>query len=246
MRRSARHFWDRRAEDDAFFFVDDRLTYGDPDLERFWAGGEKDLDTLLGCVDASLEASDRVVEIGCGVGRLTRVIASRCASVKAVDVSERMLALAREHNASATNVRWVLGDGGSLQGIESASADVVISHVVFQHIPDPSITLGYVREIGRVLRPGGWAAFQVSNDPKVHQISRGERVRAGLLALVGREGSTHTHPNWLGSHVELPALEAAAADGSMRIERVFGEGTLFCVVRTRRVGRPADVGYDES
>lgn len=246
MRRSARHFWDRRAEDDAFFFVDDRLTYGDPDLERFWAGGEKDLDTLLGCVDASLAASDRVVEIGCGVGRLTRVIASRCESVEALDVSERMLALAQEHNPEATNVRWVLGDGTSLHGVASGSADAVISHVVFQHIPDPAVTLGYVREIGRVLRPGGWAAFQVSNDPKVHRISRGERVRARLLALVGREGSTHTHPNWLGSHVELPDLESAAADGSMRIERVFGEGTLFCVVRTRRVPGRAAAGYAEA
>ena len=33
-------FWDARAREDAFFFVDDRLDYGSPDEERFWTGGE--------------------------------------------------------------------------------------------------------------------------------------------------------------------------------------------------------------
>ena len=58
------------------------------------------------------------------------------------------------------------------------SVDGCFSHVVFQHIPDPPITLNYVREMGRVLRPGGWALFQVSNDPTIHQ-PPGGRARRG-------------------------------------------------------------------
>ena len=34
-------FWDERAREDAFYFVDSRLDYGDPDVERFWAGGAR-------------------------------------------------------------------------------------------------------------------------------------------------------------------------------------------------------------
>jgi SAM-dependent methyltransferase len=231
---AAREFWDRRAEEDAFFAVDSRLEFGNPDLERFWAGGEEDFDRLLECVGVSLASADEVVEIGCGVGRLTRVIAVRAASVRALDVSDRMLELAREHNPGLANVDWILGDGESLEGVDSGSADAVVSHVVFQHIPDPAITLGYVREIGRVLRPGGWAAFQISNDPSVHRPSgAAARARVVLQRLRGRS-PWHENPHWRGSYIELPDLRAAAADGSMTVERVAGEGTQYCIVLTRR------------
>jgi SAM-dependent methyltransferase len=226
----ARDFWDRRAEEDAFFAVDSRLEFGNPDLERFWAEGVADFDRLLDSVGATLQPDDEVVEIGCGVGRLTRVIADRAASVRALDVSERMLELAREHNPELSNAEWILGDGSSLAGIDSQSADAVISHVVFQHIPDPETTLGYVREIGRVLRPSGWAAFQISNDPDVHR-PRGLKPR--LQRLLGR-GPWHENPHWRGSYLEVAQVRAAAADGSMDVERVAGEGTQYCIVLTRR------------
>jgi SAM-dependent methyltransferase len=237
---AARRFWDERADDDAFFAVDDRLEYGNPDLDRFWTEGAKDLDILLDAVGAEVRAGDAVVEIGCGVGRMTRVLSERSASVRALDVSERMLELARRHNPRLGNVEWVLGDGVSLAGIADASADAVVSHVVFQHIPDPAVTLGYVREIGRVLRPGGWAAFQVSNDPGVHRPrGRAAKVRVGAARLLGRRGPWHENPHWLGSSVEIPALREAAADGSMDVERIVGEGTQYCAVLLRRQGSAA-------
>ena len=232
---AARRFWDQRAEADGFFAVDSRLEFGTPDLERFWAGGEKDLDLLLEAVGAELQPGDDVVEIGCGVGRLTRVLSARAGSVRALDVSERMLELAREHNPELANVTWLLGDGTSLAGVDASSADAVVSHVVFQHIPDPQITLGYVRDIGRVLRPGGWAAFQVSNDPSVHRPrSAGGRARAAVGRMLRRRGPWHGNPHWLGSHVEIHALRAAAAYASMDLERVAGEGTQYCIVLMRR------------
>jgi SAM-dependent methyltransferase len=228
-------FWDRRATEDAFFFVDNRMRYGAPDLERFWANGERDLDLLLGALGASVEREDRVLEIGCGVGRLTRVLASRAASVTALDVSPRMLELARAHNPSLENVEWVLGDGASLAGVRSDSIDACVSHVVFQHIPDPAITLSYVREIGRVLRQGGWGAFQISNDPSVHRRpSQARRLRQALRAASGRAPQGQADPHWRGSMVELDALREAAVTGSLQIERIIGEGTQFCGVLVRR------------
>ncbi len=172
------------------------------------------------------------MEIGCGVGRLTRGLSRDAASVRAIDISERMLALAREHNPSLANVEWIHGDGASLAGIDDASADVVVSHVVFQHIADPQVTLGYVRDIGRVLRPGGWAGFQISNDPEVHRKRQGLGDQA--KALVGRAPKGQAHPDWLGSYVDLDDLRAAAADGGMDLEHVFGEGTQLCLARTRK------------
>src|SRR5205823_740640 len=112
-------FWDERAREDPFFFIDSRLEYGRPDLERFWADGERDLELLLGAVGAELGPGDDVVEIGCGIGRLTRAVAARARSVRALDVSARMIELAREHNPQLANVEWIVGDGTSLEGVES-------------------------------------------------------------------------------------------------------------------------------
>jgi SAM-dependent methyltransferase len=231
----AREFWDARAEEDAFFFVDNRLEYGAPDLERFWAEGERDLATLLAVGGVAITPDDDVVEIGCGVGRLTRALARSARSVRALDVSPRMIELAREHNPALPGVTWIVGDGVSLAGIDDASADVCLSHVVFQHIADPEVTLGYIREMGRVLRPGGWAVFQVSNDPGVHAPLRGPgALRIRVLSALGRAPRGQGHPDWRGSAVSLDGLRAAAADGGMDVEHLDGAGTQYCVAVTRK------------
>jgi len=104
-------------------------------------------------------------------------------------LSPRMIELAREHNPGLASVEWIVGDGSSLTGIEDGSADVCISHVVLQHIPDPSVSLGYIREMGRVLRPGGWALFQFSNRPWAHRRrllpTRHARPARSALARLG-------------------------------------------------------------
>jgi SAM-dependent methyltransferase len=232
-----RRFWDARAREAAFFFVDDRVDYRDPDLAAFWAQGERDLDALLGALDVDIGADEQLVEIGCGVGRLTRVLARRAAHVNALDVSAEMLAQARRHNAGLENVTWIESDGESLAPVPDASSDGVFSHVVFQHIPDPGVTLGYVREMGRVLRPGGWAAFQISNDPNVHRPRTGlARLGHVLRSLVGRAPRGQADPAWLGSAVELAALRGTADEAGLDVERIEGEGTQFCLVRLRRRG----------
>ena len=236
-----REYWDERADEDAFYFVDSRGPYRGSDRERFWAGGPADLDAILGRLDVGISPRDDVVEIGCGVGRLTRPLAARGGTVRALDVSGRMLELARRHNPELANVTWVLGDGTSLAAVADASADICFSHVVFQHIPDPQVTLGYVREMGRVLRPGGWAAFQISNQPAVHR-PRPLAARLGSLpARILRRGPRgQGHPAWLGSSVDLEGLGAVAAEAGMRVERAIGAGTQWCAVLARRA--PADPG----
>jgi ubiquinone/menaquinone biosynthesis C-methylase UbiE len=235
MRRDEAHmrrFWDRRAREDAFHFVDSRLPYRRTDQERFWREGEKDLETLLDIAGVEVEPGSRVLEIGCGVGRLTRGLAARAGQVVALDVSAEMLSRARRYNGELENVTWLHGDGATLSGVDDESVEACVSHVVFQHIPDPSVTLGYVAEMGRVLRPGGWAAFQVSNDPGIHGATQslGRRARAA----VGRAPRGQTEPEWLGSAVDMDELRATASRASLEITKVEGEGTQFCLVLARR------------
>jgi SAM-dependent methyltransferase len=125
--------------------------------------------------------------------------------------------------------------GRASSASKTAGADACFSHVVFQHIPDPQVTLGYVREMGRVLRPGGWSAFQISNDPDIHR-PRKVALRTRVAVALKREPSGRDDPAWLGSYIELDALRAAADDGGMDVERVEGQGTQYCCVLLRRRG----------
>ena len=227
-------FWDERAKEDAFFFVDNRLDYRNPDVERFWANGKVDLRQLLNAAGVAIEPGSTVVDVGCGLGRLTRAAVNLGAGrVIAIDVSAEMLERAREYNAELGNVTWVQGDGTSLAGIDDGVADALISHVVFQHIPDPQVTLGYVREMGRVLKPQAWAAFQISNDPGIHH-ARDESLVRRIGRVLGREPKGVKDPAWLGSAVDLDELSRTADAAGLDTERVEGAGTQFCMVCLRK------------
>jgi SAM-dependent methyltransferase len=226
-----RRFWNARAREDAFYFVDTRQRYRAPDADRFWDSAEL-VDYVLGGLGVQLAATDTVLEIGCGIGRITRPLAERAGRVVALDVSDEMLARAQELNPQLGRVQWMLGDGTTLNGIESDSIDACLSVVVLQHVPDPEITFGYVRELGRVLTPGGWAALQVSNDPAIH------RPRDGLIArgkaLAGLSPKGQRHPAWLGSHIELDQLRGVSQSSGTALERVWGEGSQYCQVLLRK------------
>lgn len=226
-------FWDARAREDAFYFVDSRLQYQAPDEAAFWVGGEEALNALLGALRVRLATGLTVLDLGCGLGRLTRVLARDAERVIALDVSNEMLAQAKQLNPELDNVQWLHGDGASLQPIADASVDVCVSHVVFRHIPDPAITLGYITEMGRVLKPGGFAAFELSNDPEPHRRGRA-RGRDRLAARLGRAPTGQDHEAWLGSYVDLDALRTTAAEAGLTTERVAGESTEFCAVLLRR------------
>jgi SAM-dependent methyltransferase len=229
-----RRFWDARAKENAFYFIDNRLRYHAPDVDRFWAEGKRDLEHVLNALDLEIDSTMVVVDIGCGVGRLTRPLSARAARVLGIDVSEEMLARARELNRDLDNVQWLRGDGTSLSPIRDSSVDACISHVVFQHIPDPAVILGYVREMGRVLRRGGWAAFVVSNDPRAHGAPPRVSILRWLRVLARRGPRGQSDPRWRGAPVGIAAVRVAADDAGMTLERILHPGTQFCLLHARR------------
>src|SRR4051794_8566326 len=227
-------FWDERAKENALYFVDSRLDYNATDADRFWADGLDTFDKVLEIGGTRVQQGDTVVDIGCGVGRLSRAAVERGAGrVIGVDVSAEMVRQAQELNAGFPTIEFHHGDGQHLTGVPDAVADAVVSHVVFQHIPDPQITLGYVREMGRVLKPGGWAVFQVSNDPAIHQ-AKPTGLSGAIRRMLGREPKGRDNAAWLGSAIDLDELQATANDADMDVEHIEGAGTQFCIVRLRR------------
>ena len=111
----------------------------------------RDLDALvLRRVLDAIPAQD-VVELGCGTGKNTVWLAERFATVTALDLTEAMLAKARER-VPAGNVRFLRHDLREPLPVEDDSADLATLDLVLEHIEKIGPVLS---EAARVLRPGG-------------------------------------------------------------------------------------------
>jgi len=122
----------------------------------------------------------RVLEIGCGAGRVTRAFAGYFGEVYAVDISREMVRQAREAVAGFPNSYIFQNNGKDLSAVrlrwwhrfgmgEPPQMDFAFSFMVFQHIPSRTIIENYVREVHRLLRPGGLFKFQVQGAPNVQE-----------------------------------------------------------------------------
>lgn len=155
--------WDDRARENAMhYIVTDR---DDWTLEDFIATGrdavEKTIFPDLELICGTRSASDlRVLEIGCGIGRMTRPLAGAFGEVHAVDVSREMVRRAREQLADVPNAFVYETDGATLPMFDDGSFDFAYSFIVFQHIPYRDAVVSYLREVRRTLRPGGVFKFQ--------------------------------------------------------------------------------------
>lgn len=106
--------------------------------------------------DIAFPDQARVLEVGCGTGVLTRVLARwpGVAEVVGVDPATSLLAIARDLAAELPNLRYMEADGRALP-FESNTFDVVVFDSTLCHVPGPERALA---EAFRVLCPGGTLA----------------------------------------------------------------------------------------
>jgi len=157
---NSRRFWDEKARENPYWYVSACGPYRGRDLADFWESGPTIWQDLKGALGYLPGAGDTVVEVGCGVGRLTRAMAREVAHIHAFDISEEMLKLAASHDLS--NATFHRTGGGSLRPLTDASADLVLAYCVFQHLPSEAALREYLREMARVCRPGGRIAFTLT------------------------------------------------------------------------------------
>src|SRR5215472_11543124 len=159
--------WDQRARENARHYVNTANTEWTD--EDFFANGEltvaeeilTDLDNIC---QGKAPADMRVLEIGCGAGRVTRALARLFGEVHAVDVSGEMVRIASQALRNYPRAFVYQNNGLDLTVLPDLKFDFAFSIIVFQHIPSYAIIENYLHEVHRVLRPGALFKFQVQGD----------------------------------------------------------------------------------
>ena len=105
----------------------------------------------------------KVLEIGCGAGRITHALADLFGEVWAVDISDEMIKQARALLAGKPNTHVYRNNGKDLGVLPPVTFDFAFSYIVFQHIPSLEVVENYVREVHRMLRPGALFKLQVQS-----------------------------------------------------------------------------------
>jgi SAM-dependent methyltransferase len=155
--------WQRWGREDPLWGViswENRQKEGDSPWtkEELYALGESDFQDFFHHWKHYGVGLESCLEIGCGIGRLTRQLAGTFSHVHAVDVSEDMIRLARE--AVDGRAQFSLIDGLHLP-FDDRSFTAVFSALVIQHLDDVGAGLSYFREFFRVLQPGGTLMIQI-------------------------------------------------------------------------------------
>ena len=153
--------WNARAREDAGYYV--AVGRRDQDDAGFFATATEVINGLeweLRRVPLAQRGNWRALEIGCGPGRLMRPLARHFVEIHGVDVSDEMIALAKEKLRDTPNAFPHVGDGSTLPQFEDNFFDFIYSYAVFQHIPSREVVNQYLKEIARVLKPGGLVRLQ--------------------------------------------------------------------------------------
>lgn len=156
-------FWDQYARYDPLWAV---LSEGGKEqrgwsLSAFMATGEREISVLFYHLDSiGLEFKRRnALDFGCGVGRLTQAMGRRFDTALGLDISPRMIDLARRVNR-LPNVSYQVHDSTDLSYISSDRFDFVYSNIVLQHI-EPARAAAYLRSLVRLLSIEGLLVFQL-------------------------------------------------------------------------------------
>jgi len=167
-----REEWDQRALENARHYVATGKTEWS-DEEYFESGRENVRREILTDMGNICQGKDpkqmTVLEIGCGSGRITRALSEVFGQVYAVDISGEMIRQARQSLADRPNAHVFQNSGCDLSILGDIRIDFAFSFIVFQHIPSRDVIHSYVREVHRLLRPGGLFKFQVQGWSEMDQ-----------------------------------------------------------------------------
>lgn len=212
--------WSRLGEDDPFYsvltferFHQDQIA---ENMDEFYSSGKRDIERLALCLQRNLIQKEirQVVELGCGVGRLTNLLGAQFPSVLGLDVSKAHLELASAHCQRQGRRNVQFRQVRSMADLEDLpKIDLFFSLIVLQHNPPPVIVATLQRICSR-MAPGGIMYFQVPT------FLPGYRFRMDEYLNLSESGSIEMHA--VPQHVILRLL---AENGLRLIEIVEDDCT---------------------
>jgi 2-polyprenyl-3-methyl-5-hydroxy-6-metoxy-1,4-benzoquinol methylase len=169
----------------------------------------------------------RICDLACGHGRVARHLADLGAWVVGIDLSAKLLAIARRHEETGPReIEYLQANARSLDTATLGLFDGVVCFLVLMDIPDLAPTL---HSIARMLRPGGWFVFAILH-PCFHTSQSGEMETAeGAVRTIGRyfvEGywRSDTRPGPSGKvggyHRTLSIYVNALTDAGLQLVRL--------------------------
>jgi SAM-dependent methyltransferase len=218
--REMREDWNRRAVEDACHHIKTQSTR-QTDAEFFRSGEINVANDVLpemfricGGTRSPLELE--ILEIGCGIGRMTRMLARIFGRVTGVDISPEMIRQAHEKLSDLPNVTLLVGDGFTLSPLAAEHFDFAFSFIVFQHIPSLEVIRSYFHEVWRVLKPGSLFKEQVQ----------------GCIDV-----KYEKHDSWIGIPLSYEQVLKLVDVSGFVLETVTGAGSQMFWLTMRKPGR---------
>ena len=209
--------WNRRAREDLHFYVAfGRRSQQEQEFLASAAEVTGELEADLSRLPPAEPNKRSALEIGCGPGRLMRPMSRHFGEIHGVDISDEMIGLAVEQLKDIPHAHAHVTPDSSLSMFADGSFDFVYSYIVFQHIPNRDVVLNYLRESGRVLKPGGILRCQL-------------RGTAPLASEMGRESTT-----WTGCHFSGEEVAAFARENHLQLVALSGLQTQYMWVTLRK------------
>jgi SAM-dependent methyltransferase len=163
---------------------------------------------------AAAARGERVLELGCGTGRVTLPIADAGAEVVGLDSSAAMLAIARRKRDDG-NPRWVEADMRDFDLAERFGL-VMIPFRSFLHLLTPADQRACLARVREHLLPGGRFALNFFNpDPRLLALAKLETIDPrSFISRVERRMKLR--------HVTRAEMDALLAEAGFRVEALYG------------------------
>jgi ubiquinone/menaquinone biosynthesis C-methylase UbiE len=173
---------------------------------------ESDAETVSQ-LGTRLPPASRVLDLGCGYGRIALPLVRRGYRIVALDLCQNLLVQGRHdaHEASLP-ISWLRGTMRSIPIVAGSFDAVLCLWTAFFELVDPLEQLSTLSEVLRVLRPGGWALFEGPpyREPTSEEIASGQRCGPGHRVLHFRVADAE---NWLYCHDESSLRHVSLAAG---------------------------------
>ncbi len=201
--------------------------------ETVLESGREDLAPAIELASMTTGNDRAVLDIGCGVGRMSQALSHHFGKVVGVDVAETLLQLARERNTNP-RVTFEQGDGWTILPGLRETFDAAFSYEVL-YIIEPRTVANYFQDVVRLLRPGGEFVFQMNLQPLKWRTRLSYQVRNFLYACgVKHWRGWPTAPGFQRHAYSREWLTQALQAAGFVVEAIVGDSLTQTWIRARK------------